>query len=127
MAPPALTVIGLDAATFSVIDPMREAGELPNISRLMDGGTRGVLRSTTHPLTPLAWTTMVTGVNAGRHGIWDFSQRDAGGYRLELVNGSSVRAPALWTRLAAGRPPGRGRQVPLPLAPPPGPRLLRAG
>ena len=47
---------------------------------------------------------MVTGVNAGRHGIWDFSERDESGYRLRLVNGSDNRAPALWTRLsAAGR------------------------
>ena len=43
---------------------------------------------------------MVTGVNAGRHGIWDFSERDASGYGLRLVNGSYSRAPALWTRLS---------------------------
>ena len=47
---------------------------------------------------------MVSGVNAGKHGIWDFSERDASGYGLRLVNGSHSRAPALWTRLsAAGR------------------------
>ena len=47
---------------------------------------------------------MATGVNAGRHGIWDFSERDETGYRLRLVNGSYSRAPAVWTRLsAAGR------------------------
>lgn len=104
MAAPELTVVGLDAATLDVIEPLLALGELPNLARLLEGGAGGRLRSTTHPLTPLAWTTMVTGVNAGRHGIWDFSQRDSGGYRLELVNGSSVRAPALWTRLvAAGR------------------------
>lgn len=83
---------------------MLAAGELPNLARLCDAGARGVLRSTTHPLTPLAWTTMATGVNAGRHGIWDFSERDETGYALRLVNGSYSRAPAVWTRLsAAGR------------------------
>ena len=40
---------------------------------------------------------MVTGVNAGKHGIWDFSERDASGYGLRLVNGTHSRAPALWT------------------------------
>jgi predicted AlkP superfamily phosphohydrolase/phosphomutase len=101
---PALTVVGLDAATFDVIDPLVEAGDLPNLAALLERGARGTLRSTTHPLTPLAWTTMATGVNAGRHGIWDFSERDESGYRLRLVNGSYSRAPALWTRLsAAGR------------------------
>ena len=101
---PKLTVIGLDAATLDVIEPLVAAGDLPHLGRLLEQGAHGRLRSTTHPLTPLAWTTMTTGANAGRHGIWDFSERDETGYGLRLVNGSSVRVPPLWTRLhAAGR------------------------
>lgn len=100
MAAPKLTVIGLDAGTFDVIDPLVEAGRLPNIARVLRDGTSGVLRSTTHPLTPHAWSTMVTGVNAGRHGIWDFMERGESGYELRLINGSYRRAPALWDRLA---------------------------
>ena len=99
MSSPDLTVIGLDSATFDVVDPMLAAGELPNIAKLCDRGARGVLRSTTHPLTPHAWATIVTGVNAGRHGIWDFTERDESGYQLRLVNGSFRRAPAVWDRL----------------------------
>jgi predicted AlkP superfamily phosphohydrolase/phosphomutase len=101
---PDLTVIGLDSATFDVVDPMLAAGELPNLGRACREGARGVLRSTTHPLTPHAWSTIVTGVNAGRHGIWDFTERDESGYQLRLVNGSFRRAPAVWDRLA---PSGR--------------------
>jgi predicted AlkP superfamily phosphohydrolase/phosphomutase len=96
-----LTIIGLDAATFHIIDPLVETGDLPHLARLLGGGARGVLRSTTHPLTPQAWTTMVTGVNAGRHGIWDFRERTGSGYELRPVNGSYRRMPALWDRLAA--------------------------
>ena len=96
-----LTTIGLDAATFDVIDPLLEAGELPHLSKLLGAGARGVLRSVTHPLTPHAWSTMTTGVNAGRHGIWDFTYRAGGGYDLRIVNGSYRRAPAIWDRLSA--------------------------
>ena len=85
-----LTVIGLDAATFDVIDPMIEVGELPNIASVFESGSRGVLRSTTHPLTTQAWTTMLTGVNAGRHGMWDFCERDETGYRLEWSTGATA-------------------------------------
>lgn len=104
MSSPDLTVLGLDAATLTVVDPLIAAGELPNLARLFGAGSRGTLRSTTHPLTPHAWTTMVTGVNVGRHGIWDFTERDQSGYRLRVVNGSFRSAPAVWDRLAvAGR------------------------
>ena len=106
MTSPALTVVGLDAATLDVIDPLLEAGELPAIGRLFALGASGSLRSTTHPLTPLAWTTMTTGVNAGVHGVWDFTERDESGHHLRLVNGSFRRAPALWELLSA-----RGRTV----------------
>jgi len=54
-------VIGLDAATPPVVEAMLAAGELPNLARLCASGSRGTLESTLHPLTPQAWTTMVTG------------------------------------------------------------------
>jgi predicted AlkP superfamily phosphohydrolase/phosphomutase len=119
MRAPRLTVIGLDAATFDVIDPLIAGGDLPNLARLTAGGASGPLRSTTHPLTPQAWTTMVTGVNAGRHGIWDFQERFGSGYDLRFVNGSYRAAPAFWDHLhAAGRRVGLVN-VPFTWPPPP--------
>ncbi|PWU25507.1 MAG: hypothetical protein C5B48_00940 [Candidatus Rokuibacteriota bacterium] len=104
MTAPALTVIGLDAATFTVIEPLLEAGQLPHLEELLGRAARGPLRSTTHPLTPVAWTTMLTGVNAGRHGIWDFSDRGDSGYGQRVVNGGFRSAAAVWDHLnAAGR------------------------
>jgi predicted AlkP superfamily phosphohydrolase/phosphomutase len=51
-----------------------------------------------------AWTSLVTGVNPGRHGVLDFTERVPGTYRVRFLNGSYRRVPALWTRLcAAGR------------------------
>ena len=48
---------------------------------------------------------MVTGVNAGRHGIWDFSERDETGYQ----SGSSTAATAARPRSGTGS--GAGRRV----------------
>src|SRR5262249_34380013 len=104
---PSLTVIGLDAATARVVDPLLERGDLPNLARLCEAGSRGTLRSTTPPLTSQAWATAFTGVNAGMHGLWEFMERDESGYRFRLVNGSFRRAPAVWDYLsAAGRAVG---------------------
>ena len=116
MRPPKLTVIGLDAATFDVIDPLVEAGHLPNIARILREGTSGVLRSTTHPLTPHAWSTMVTGVNAARHGVWDFIERGEIGLRAAR---DQRELPSRPRRLGPARPLGatrRARQHPVHVA-----------
>jgi predicted AlkP superfamily phosphohydrolase/phosphomutase len=99
-----LIVIGLDGATFDLIRPWAADGRLPVLARMMACGAWAPLRSTLPPATFPAWTSLVTGVNPGRHGIFDFSERVPGTYRIRFVNGSYRRVPALWTRLcAAGR------------------------
>jgi predicted AlkP superfamily phosphohydrolase/phosphomutase len=99
-----LLVIGLDGATLDLVRPWVAAGDLPVLGELMRRGAWGCLRSTVPPATFPAWTSLVTGVNPGRHGVLDFTERVPGTYRVRLLNGSYRRAPALWTRLSqAGR------------------------
>lgn len=88
-------VIGLDSATFDLIDPWAAAGRLPNLARLMAHGCRGRLASTLQPTTAPAWTTFLTGVNQGRHGLYDFIRRKPGDYNLEVTNAGHVHAPGL--------------------------------
>jgi predicted AlkP superfamily phosphohydrolase/phosphomutase len=71
-----LLVIGLDGATFAVIRHMIAAGELPNLAALMDQGSSGFLESTIPPFSPPAWTSFMTGMNPGRHGIFGFVNFD---------------------------------------------------
>jgi hypothetical protein len=79
-------VIGLDGATFDVIDPMIEAGQLPNIKALLARGSRANLMSEMAPnqpfadsasqgmRTPVIWETIITGEKPRNHQIWDFYQ-----------------------------------------------------
>lgn len=69
-----LLIIGLDGATFDLIEPWADAGHLPNFARWMARGSYGSLRSTMPPHSPQAWTTFSTGLNPGRHGIFDFAE-----------------------------------------------------
>jgi len=96
-----LLVIGLDGATLDLVAPWAAAGKLPVLEGLMRRGACGRLRSTTPPATFPAWTSLTTGVNPGRHGVLDFTERVPGTYRVRFVNGSHRQVPALWTRLAA--------------------------
>ena len=99
-----LIVVGLDGATLDLIRPWVADGTLPHLARLCDRGAWGRLRSTIPPATFPAWTSLVTGVNPGRHGVLDFTERVPGTYRVRFVNASRRRAPAMWSRFDdAGR------------------------
>lgn len=88
-------MLGLDGMTFSVLEPAFDAGHMPALRDLLARGASGILTSTIPPYTPPGWTSIFTGVNPGRHGIYGFRlgnlQRDEGLVRLERV-----KVPALW-------------------------------
>lgn len=95
-------MLGLDGATWSVIHALG----LPNLGRLAAGGRWGPLRSTTPPMTLPAWSSFLTGVNPGRHGILDFMRRPPGRYDLELLHAGHRLVPTVHELLSA-----RGRRV----------------
>ena len=97
-------MVGWDGATFDLIRPWVAEGKLPTISRLMDEGVHGELESTMPPWTFPAWTSFMTGMNPGKHGIFDFFGPREGSYDLEFVNGGHRRAATFWKLLSdAGR------------------------
>jgi predicted AlkP superfamily phosphohydrolase/phosphomutase len=75
-------IIGLDGVTWDVLTPLVNEGRLPNIKRAIENGAWGVLQSTTPPITPAAWTTFLTGVQPGKHGIIDFERYDVSTNKL---------------------------------------------
>ena len=88
-------VIGIDGGEWDVIEPMIENGKLPNIARLKESGVSGELESTTPPVSPPAWTSIQTGMNPGKHGIFDFSDFDEE-YNRRSVNSADRRAYPFW-------------------------------
>jgi len=54
-------LIWVDVGGFQTIDPILEAGELPNLQELIDDGFRGTLSISIAPWTPTAWTSLTTG------------------------------------------------------------------
>lgn len=98
-------VLALDGATFDVIEPMVAAGELPNLAAWMKAGQHARLPSTIPPVTFPAWSSFMTGLEPSEHGIFDFTQKRPGQYRLDFVNASDRQAPSIFRRVcdAGGR------------------------
>ncbi|SMX34726.1 alkaline phosphatase family protein [Actibacterium lipolyticum] len=91
-------LIGLDGATYDLLDQLVEEGVMPNLGKIMEEGARGILKSTIHPLTPPAWTTMTTGRTPGNHGVFDFIRVDRDGAKpsYTLATSSDVMVPTIW-------------------------------
>lgn len=89
-------ILGLDGATFDLIDPLIEKGELPNLASIMKKGVRAKLNSTIPHHSAPAWTSFATGKNPGKHGILGFTRIVPNSYKLELVYGSHNRARTMW-------------------------------
>lgn len=90
--------MGLDGATFRVLDPMVSAGVMPALARIRARGIGTTLRSTIPSYTPPAWVSMVTGVNPGRHGVFGFLDNTPQD-KPKVAHSGSIRALALWQHL----------------------------
>jgi predicted AlkP superfamily phosphohydrolase/phosphomutase len=69
-------VLGFDGFDYGVTRELMARGRLPNLSRLAAQGTFAPLGTTIPPQSPVAWSSFITGVDPGRHGIFDFVHRD---------------------------------------------------
>jgi len=98
MSSPVL-LIGLDGATFSILDPLMKDGVMSCLRDLVESGARAELTSVIPALTPPAWTSLMTGRSPGQHGIFDFLRFEfrAGGRQLRVLNSDDVACPTIWS------------------------------
>ncbi|WP_126975415.1 alkaline phosphatase family protein [Frigidibacter oleivorans] len=96
-------LIGLDGATYTVLDQFlkgtcEEGVVMPFLAGLMEQGYAAKLKSTNHPLTPPAWTSVMTGRTPGVHGIYDFVRFEDMGHELffTLYDARDIRVETIW-------------------------------
>jgi len=94
-----VAVIGLDGMSWPLLNKLLEDGAMPTLQSVLNDAVRGTLKSTVPPLTPPAWTSIATGVNPGKHGIFDFTvlSRDN---KTRLVSSLDVKYPRIHEMVA---------------------------
>ncbi len=92
-------LIGWDAADWKVINPLLDAGELPNVQRLVDQGAMAHITTLHPPLSPMLWTSIATGKRPFKHGIHGFTEPTADGMGLQPVTNLSRSTKAVWNIL----------------------------
>jgi predicted AlkP superfamily phosphohydrolase/phosphomutase len=87
-----LVILGFDGMDPHLLEKWMAEGKLPHISALAKQGGFSPLQTTHSPESPTAWASFATGVNAGKHNIYDFLVRDTNSYLPDL--GMVTRTPA---------------------------------
>lgn len=83
-------LLGIDGMDPNIVSKLMEEGKLPNFKRLSETGSFLLLNTSYPPVSPVAWTTLATGSNPGKHGIFDFITRDPATYLPQLTMLKSV-------------------------------------
>src|SRR6202162_4653791 len=71
-----LIILGIDGMDPQLLKQFMQQGKMPNFFRLAEQGSFRLLTTSIPPLSPVAWSNLITGMNAGGHGIFDFIHRD---------------------------------------------------
>lgn len=96
-----LMVIGWDSSDFALINPWMEEGYMPNLKKLMSSSKYGILKSVYPPATPMAWSNIVTGKNAGKHGLNGFMAFRPNSYEAEPVSSMNRKGKDVWEVLSS--------------------------
>ena len=94
--------VGLDGADWAHLDGYMAAGKMPQLASLVRQGHDGVLLTEHPPLSPLLWTTMLTGTSPLEHGILDFTRFRPGSGIKEPITSDERRVPAVWNMAGYG-------------------------
>jgi predicted AlkP superfamily phosphohydrolase/phosphomutase len=79
-----MVILGFDGMDPALTAKWMSEGKLPNMKRLADAGALLPLATTHSPESPTAWASFATGVNPGKHNIYDFLVRDTSTYLPDL-------------------------------------------
>ncbi|RJQ17697.1 MAG: hypothetical protein C4560_08265 [Nitrospiraceae bacterium] len=91
-----VVVIGIDGVPCSLLNRFIEKGLMPNLADLAKKGTLTDMSASIPEVSSTSWTTFMTGVNPGRHGIYGFMELQKGSYRWRFPNSTDIKSDTLW-------------------------------
>jgi len=115
--PQRLFILGLDGSPLPLLQSLMNAGDMPNLARAFESGTAVEMNSSLPDVSAVAWTSINTGKNPAKHGIYGFVDRKPGTNSIEVMTSAHVRSKTLWELVSdAGR---RAVAINVPLSYPP--------
>ncbi len=87
-----MIILGIDGLDPDLLTKFMAEGKMPNFAKLAEQGSFRRLTTSIPPQSPVAWSNLITGMNAGGHGIFDFIHRDPKTFDLYLST-SRIEGP----------------------------------
>ena len=76
-------VLGVDGLDPDMVKERIARGLMPNFKQFVEAGMLTDLQTSWPPQSPVAWSNFITGVNPGKHGLYDFIHVDRTNYGLK--------------------------------------------
>jgi len=99
MAIERVSVLGLDALTYDYLERMVRSGSAPNLRIIMDKSYKYVLDAFP-PITPPSWSSILTGVNPGKHGVFGFIYMNREKWEQKIFTAEHLEHPRIHEMLA---------------------------
>jgi predicted AlkP superfamily phosphohydrolase/phosphomutase len=93
-------VIGIDGTPFTFLQKHMDAGDFPVMKSLASQGTFAQMDSVQPCISSVAWSTYMTGKNAGKHGIYGFVDRIANPFSIFIPNSRHMTSETMWEVLS---------------------------
>lgn len=94
-----ILLIGWDAADWKVINPLVDAGKMPNLAKFIDQGVMGNIATLQPVLSPMLWSSIATGKRPYKHGVHGFTEPDPVTGGVRPVTNLSRKTKAVWNIL----------------------------
>ncbi len=89
-------VIGIDGVPYELIKNFAEKGVMPNLKRLIDKYGLNKTRAPLPEVSSVSWTSFMTGMNPGEHGIFGFMDADRNNYSYTFPSFRTLPVQTVW-------------------------------
>lgn len=90
-------IIGIDGVPYSLLNRYTKNDIMPNLNQILNHGlTLHRMNASIPDVSSVSWTSFVTGVNPGEHGIYGFMDLRPDSYSLYFPNSKDRKTPTFW-------------------------------
>ena len=94
-----ICVVGLDGVPYSLLKRFTRDGTMPGLAEIINRGNLSKMNVTLPEISSVSWSSFMTGVSPGTHGIFGFVDLKENSYKMTFPSFKDLRVPTFWERV----------------------------